>query len=169
MKISMNVGKIFLVVTFFTLSACGVNSGKGIEQYIGLYEIVSADCVVTDSSLNPCENTFFLEILKGQFIGVENSDLAYVFWSGYPEIDPNLQYTSHLIADYSTKMISDKRFWLNKDKTNQEYLIFRDGILVGYYADYLDREGKVKKIEYTLKSVRRGDKPSYRLNYPGNT
>ena len=100
-------------------------------------------------------------------IGIKDNDLAYVFWSGDPEIDSELQYTSHLIANHKTKKISGGKFWLNNDKDIQEYLILYEGALQKYYIRYSVR-GKSREIQYTLTPVRRGSLPSFRMNYPGN-
>lgn len=157
----------FFALICFSLIACGTVKKFDIEEYIGLYEIVSADCEVAGGSFDPCKNTYFFELLKGQFIGIDDDDIAYIFWSGYPEIDSELQYTSHLITNHATQNVTDGKFWLNKDQEIREYLIFRNGTLSEYYVEYSDKS-IARKIKYTLRPVRRGSKPSYRMNYPGN-
>lgn len=155
------------IVILASLIACTGVKHSSIDSYVGLYEIVKADCDIEEGGFDPCKNTRFFEILNGQFIGVEDNDLAYVFWSGDPEIDSELQYTSHLIANHKTKKISEGKFWLNNDKDIQEYLILYEGALQKYYIRYSVR-GKSREIQYTLTPVRRGSLPSFRMNYPGN-
>ncbi|MBV1870953.1 MAG: hypothetical protein KUG83_00245 [Gammaproteobacteria bacterium] len=162
-----SVKYFFYLFIFSSIVACSSVKHNNIEGYIGLYEIVKAECEIEKGAFDPCENTCFFEVLKGQFIGVNDNDLAYVFWSGYPEIDSDLQYTAHPIDSRNTKKITEKKLWLSKDKGIQEYLTFHDRVLIEYYVEYRDRGG-VRKIKYTLNPVRRGGKPSFRMNYPGN-
>lgn len=150
-----------------SITACTSVKHTNMEHAIGLYEIVKADCEVNSGTFNPCENIYFFEILKGQFIGIKNNEFAYVFWSGYPEIDSELQYSAQLMDVHHTKNIVDGKVWLNKDEEAKEYLVFNKGILKEYHAEYVD-SSRVRKITYTLKPVRRGSKSSYRMNYPGN-
>ena len=166
--------KIIRFVTIVTalvvvLNSCTRLNTKNIEDYIGLYQIVDSDCDNIQDQFNPCENTLFFELLKGQFIGVEDSQLAYVFWSGDPKLDAELQYSAQLIADHPEKMISKNTFWLNNDDDSKEYLLFSKGELSGYKVIYnVNDKNNRRVIHYTLKSVQRGNLPNVRLNYPGN-
>lgn len=164
------ISKIFLPIYLaLTLVACATSDPTSIENYIGLYEVVESKCDVAKGSINPCEDTHFFELVKGQFMGVKDSELAYVFWSGDPKIDPELQYSSFLIAPDSSTKIRSSRFWLNEDDESQEYLGFSGGKLTTYYAKYaVGNNGKVRTIEYTLKPVTRDSLPHVRLNYPEN-
>lgn len=161
------VKKNFYLLVFSSIISCTNVKHNDIEDYIGLYEIVKAECEIGEGIFDPCDNTYFFEILKGQFIGIKDNDLAYVFWSGFPKIDSELQYTTNLIDNHNTKKITEGKLWLNKDKEIQEYLSFHDGVLIEYYVEYRDKDS-VRKIRYTLTPVRRGSKPSFRMNYPGN-
>jgi len=153
----------------FTVNACTTVKSTDINDYIGLYQVTESDCHDGKSSYGACENILFLEILKGQFIGVENSELAYVFWSGYPKIDSELQYTSHNLNFQSSQLISDDVFWLNQSSEIQEYLVFLDGTLKKFHLKYkAGATGEERIIEYSLRSVRRGSFPFVRMNYPGN-
>ncbi len=164
------IGKALLTfIVIIALKGCATTKQPGIESYIGLYEVVDSECEVAPGGFNPCENTLFFELLRGQFIGVKNSDLAYVFWSGDPKIDSDLQYTSHLIQNHDSKKINKNKYFLIKEAESQEYLEFSAGKLVGYYAVYSASDGfKGRVIRYNLKPVRRGNLPFVRLNYPGN-
>jgi len=165
-----NLGKlIFCLVTFVTVNACAITRTDNIESYIGLYEIINSECDIAQEDFDPCKDTLFFEILKGQFIGVKDNELAYVFWSGVPKIDSELQYTSHLLRNHESSKISGNKFWLSNDSESQEYLIFSDGMLIGYHVVYnAGDKAKHRVIHYKLKPVRRGNLPLVRLNYPGN-
>lgn len=156
-----------LVVILLILAGCVGENKSNIDDHIGLYEIVKSECNIEKGAFNPCESTRFFEILKGQFIGIEDSDLAYVFWSGDPAIDSELQYTSHLIQDYETKTVSNRKYWISNGEGIKEFLILDGGYLKEYYVWY-NSEGKSREIRYTLAPVRRGNLPSFRMNYPGN-
>ncbi len=159
----------FSILLIATISSCSNTQTFNIEHHIGLYKIVESKCKVAEDAFNPCENIHFVELVKGQFIGVKGSELAYVFWSGDPKIDPELQYASHLIKNHIAKKISDKKFWLNNDGESQEYFGFSEGNLTNYYVKYTtSNKDKVRIIQYTLKPVMRGNLPFVRLNYPGN-
>ncbi|MET1257015.1 hypothetical protein [Aliikangiella maris] len=164
------IGKtIRILVAIAILNGCATTKNTSIEDYIGLYEIVNSECEVAPDGFNPCKNTLFFEILRGQFIGVKNDELAYVFWSGDPKIDSELQYTSHLIKNENLKRINKNRYFLDNDSESQEYLEFNGGRLIGYYVAYNSGDGyRHRTIHYKLKPVRRGNLPQVRLNYPGN-
>ncbi|MDH5178186.1 MAG: hypothetical protein OEZ39_00845 [Gammaproteobacteria bacterium] len=138
------------------------------EQHIGLYEIINSECNVPNNEFNPCGSTLFFEIVKGQFVGVEKNELAYVFWSGDPKEGSELSYTSHLIRKHKSAKTADDIFWLNNDSESQEYLVFSGGRLVGYHVVYHgSNKTKRRSIHYRLKPVRRGNLPHVQMNYPG--
>jgi len=160
---------IFCLLAFITGSSCTFAQTSDIESHIGLYEIIDSKCELPKADFDPCKNTLFFELLKGQFIGIEDSELTYVFWSGDPNLDPELQYTSHRMSnDQSTRKSADK-FWLSNDNETKEYLLFSEGKLIGYHAEYNSADKTMHRvIDYKLKPVQRGNLPSVRLNYPGN-
>lgn len=160
--------KIFYSV-FFLLGVVSCSSNNDdIESYIGLYRIVESSCELENEAYDPCKYTHFFEIVKGQFIGIGNDELGYVFWSGDPKIDPELQYSSHSISHSQSQKINGNRYYLDNSQ-NSEYLVFSSGLLTAYHAVYegTDKSSK-REITYKLKEVKRGSLPSYRLNYPGN-
>ena len=106
---------LFCLIALVTLNGCATNRITNIESYIGLYEIVDKECEVAQSDLKACQYDLFFELLKGQFIGIEDRELAAVFWSGDPKIDSELQYTSHLVRNHKSQNISGNKFWLSND------------------------------------------------------
>jgi hypothetical protein len=141
---------------------------EDIEHYIGLYRVVESSCELEEDAYDPCKYTHFFEIVKGQFIGIGNNEIGYVFWSGDPKIDPELQYSAHTIRNPQSQVIADNRYYLDNSETS-EYLVFSSGVLTAYHAIYetTDKSSQ-RKISYKFKEVKRGSLPSYRLNYPGN-
>lgn len=102
-------------------------------------------------------------------MGVKDNQLAYVFWSGNPKVDSELQYESHLIPNHESRKIFNNEFLLSHDGESREYLIFSDGMLIGYHAVYNGGDKtKRRVVRYKLNPVRRGNLPFVHLNYPGN-
>ena len=170
-KICRTIAPAFLITVFLilTLASCATSDRTNIESYIGLYEVVDSKCDAEEGTVNPCEDTHYFELVKGQFMGVNDSELAYVFWSGDPKIDPELQYSSFLIEHDSSGSLRDGKFWLSDDIESQEYLGFSEGKLTTYYAKYVvGNNGKVRIVEYSLKPVARNSLSHVNLNYPGN-
>lgn len=170
-KICRTIAPAFLITVFLilTLASCATSDRMNIESYIGLYEVVDSKCDAEEGTVNPCEDTHYFELVKGQFMGVNDSELAYVFWSGDAKIDPELQYAAFLLAHSDVTKIYKSRFLLNEDDETQEYLGFSDGKLTTYNAKYtVGKKGHVKTVQYKLKLVERGSIPHVRLNYPGN-
>lgn len=154
---------------FFLLSAVSCSSqNDDIENHIGLYKVVESSCELEVEAYDPCKYTHFFEIVKGQFIGIGNNEIGYVFWSGDPKIDPELQYTSHTISNFQSQKVKDNRYYLD-DSEDSEYLVFSAGQLMAYHVAFeaTDKSSQ-RAITYKLKEVKRGNLPSYRLNYPGN-
>jgi hypothetical protein len=164
------IGKTILILAaVVALNGCATTRSANIENHIGLYEVVNSECEVMPGSFDPCNNTLFFEITRGQFMGVEDDELTYVFWSGDQKIDSELQYTSQVIRNQDSKNINKNKYFLVNDSKSQEYLEFSGGKLVGYYVVYSAEDGyKRRAIHYELKPVRRGNLPQVRLNYPGN-
>lgn len=140
-----------------------------LETHIGLYQVVGAKCDIAKGEFDPCENTHFIEIVKGQFIEIKDTDLAYIFWSGDATIDSALQYEAHLIKTNPSTKVEGGKLFLSADKDVQEYFTFSDDRLTEYSASYVvGKEKQVRVIQYTLKKVERDNVPFVRLNYPGN-
>ncbi|MFN3985610.1 MAG: hypothetical protein ACK4KV_08970 [Rhodocyclaceae bacterium] len=166
--------KTVKTILLYFLASITVNAFAGdkttidVERHIGLYEVVRSACDMAEGDLDFCKRVLFFEIVKGQFVGIDDDQIAYVFWSGDPEIDPELQYTSHLIRDDVSIRIDDHRLVLSEDSEAKEYLVFIDGALSEYHSEYKtgDRTNS-RTIRYTLRPVRRGNLPLVRMNYPG--
>lgn len=159
--------RINIMLGLSILASCASTKVADLESNIGLYEITSSKCDVAQNQFNPCGSTLFFELLKGQFAGVKSDQLAYVFWSGDPKVDPELQYTSRPVGDQSSKQVSSNKYLLNSDSDSQEYLIFSDEKLEEYHLVYKssDKSGR-RLIQYTLKPAQRGNLPLVRMNYP---
>jgi len=150
-------------------SACSSDKPFNLEDYIGLYKLVDKKCDVINGAFNPCDSTYFFELVKGRFSGIKDSELAYVFWSGDPKIDPELQYTAQLIKHYTTVKLTNNKLWLSKDSNTQEYLSFSGDKLSRYFVKYTTgNNGVTRTIQYSLKLALRANQPHFRLDYPGN-
>jgi hypothetical protein len=136
-----------LILAVSVLSACATTQKTDLEDYIGLYEVADPKCHAVEQSTDPCEGILFFELVKGRFMGIGDTDLAYVFWSGDPTIDPELQYSAFLIGHAHSAKIEEGEFRLN-----------------AYSAQYASG----RSVQYALKPVSRGALAHVRLNYPGN-
>jgi hypothetical protein len=163
-------GIISVMTVAFILTATTASSNKNsftLENYIGLYELVEKNCDVIKGTFNPCDTTYFFELVMGKFSGISDSEMAYVFWSGDPKNDPELQYAAQSIKYPTTLDLSKNKLWLNRDSTTQEYLIFCDGKLDKYFVEYMTEKGRVtRRIQYTLKTTKRTDHSHLQLSYP---
>ncbi len=153
-----------LILAVSVLSACATAQKTDLEDYIGPYEVADPKCHAVEKSTDPCEGILFFELVKGQFMGIGDTDLAYVFWSGDPKIDPELQYSAFLIGHAHSAKIEKGEFRLNNEEGAEEKLHFANGKLAAYSAQYASG----RSVQYALKPVSRGALAHVRLNYPGN-
>ena len=153
-----------LILAVSVLNACATAQKTDVEDYIGLYEVADPKCHAVEQSTDPCEGILFFELVKGRFMGIGDTDLAYVFWSGDPTINPELQYSAFLIGHAHSAKIEEGEFRLNDEEGAEEKLHFANGKLAAYSAQYASG----RSVQYALKPVSRGDLPHVRLNYPGN-
>jgi hypothetical protein len=139
------------------------------KNYIGLYQLSDKKCTILKNSYNPCETSLFLELVKGQFYGIKNTEIALIFWTGDLTQTPELQYTARLLKKNQNKQLSDNKFWITKGNTASEYFIIKNNKLNKYVLEVTEKnQTTVRNISYTLKPVIRGNLPYVRLNYPGN-
>lgn len=154
---------------FIGISNTGADTKYNIEKHIGLYQLTDKKCTTLKNTYNPCKSSLFLEIVKGQFSGTKNTEIALVFWSGDITQTPELQYTAHRLKRYSKNHILDNKIWITKEQTIIEYLKLKDNTLSKYVLKIIGpNKTIVRNISYSLKPVRRGNLPKVRLNYPGN-
>jgi len=102
-----------LIVTL-VISALVVSSNvksQSLDRFIGLYEI------------------------RGQFNGVDDDELAYVFWSGDAKVGGELTYEAGSVGNVLS-ISSDEKYWLNKSDDTEEYLTLHNGEIKEYYVKY---------------------------------
>lgn len=153
-----------LILAVSVLNACATTQKTDLEDHIGLYEVAEPKCHAVEQSTDPCEGILFFELVKGRFMGIGDTDLAYVFWSGDPTIDPELQYSAFLIGHAHSAKIEEGEFRLSNEEGAEEKLHFANGKLAAYSAQYASG----RSVQYALKPVSRGALAHVRLNYPGN-
>lgn len=151
-----------------TSGACAQNATYNLEAHIGLYQLVEKNCTVAKDGFNLCDSTHFIELVKGQFYGIDDSQLALVVWSGDINKDSELEYTAQLIENHTKTEFSDGKIWLTKDKNIEEYFTISNSALKGYTLKTTEPNATgSREIHYQLQPVRRGNMPHVRLNYPG--
>ena len=143
-----------------------------LEKNVGLYEVVKHDCRVQKGEFNPCDETRFVELVKGNFYGIKDSELALVFWSGL-KADTEMTYTAQKLIDHKTLHRTTDKVWLTNGDAEREYFLLNDETVVEYHLEVLKKtaSGKINKrtIVYRLKPTNRSKHPELKLDYPGNT
>lgn len=160
---------IVLLLTTLSSFSCTSKTNLNKYSYIGLYEITERQCNVPDNALDECTNTKFIELVKGQFYGIKNNETAIVMWRGNK--GEELLYQARKIEQLSTeKQLSDKII-ISNTETDDERLNIVNG-LVSEYSLKINKKSasdtKPTEIKYSLRPVKRGLLPEYRMNYPGN-
>lgn len=138
-------------------------------SYINLYEVTERVCDVEGVAKDQCNKTRFIELVKGQFFGVNNNEVALVMWRG--DKGEELLYQARKLHPITDDMIISGVSYISNKKSEEESLIFSNGVVTQYKFEIQSsgEEGeKVMNIHYRLKPVRRGLIPDYRMNYPGN-
>ncbi|WP_221274569.1 hypothetical protein [Thaumasiovibrio subtropicus] len=160
---------ILPITLFLTFVSYTMADTSSIEMHIGLYKIDQASCKANTNVKDHCGNDIFIELVKGQFMGIEDHELAFVVWSGDTNIDPELQYTAFLVPEHLNRSIENDQYIINKDNDSLEQLTFFDDILVEFNATYFSDSNNVKHtVFYQVIPTQRGRHPQYRMNYPGN-
>lgn len=152
-----------------------VKSTYNLEKNIGLYRIVDKNCQLKDDGHNPCEYTHYIELVKGHFYGIDDSELALVFWTGdltIPEEKEDLTYTAIKISDHRTLPFSDNTIWLtNEDISNRsesEYFLV-DGSRLTEFNYIHKTNGQIRrKLHYKLERINNDRSIRYKLKYPND-
>lgn len=164
--------KLFYLITVVVITLGSFScTGKTVKQqysYIGLYEIKTRQCHVPDISLDDCKKTKFIELVKGQFFGIKNNEVAVVMWRG--DSGGELLYQARKIEQTSAAHLNDV-ITISNTGTVAESLKLVDGVVSEYslvISKTANSSTTTNNITYTLKPVKRGLLPEYRMNYPGN-
>lgn len=158
-----------LLLMLFSFIACAGGKVKQNDNIIGLYEIIDRQCQVSAAAQDECNNTKFIELVKGQFYGIKNNETAIVMWRG--DKGEELLYQARKIKLLEDINTASKEIVISSSGTETESLKLVDGQVTEYLIEF-NHVGKNKiqtsNIRYTLNPVKRGLLPDYRMNYPGN-
>ena len=138
-------------------------------SYIGLYEITDRSCEVSESALDECNKTQFIELVKGQFFGIKNNEIALVMWRG--DKGEELLYQARKLEQLKSDMSLSGKIIISGAEGESESLELVDGQLLKYSLvinKMANKNAKQTSVKYTLKPVKRGLLPGYRMNYPAN-
>ncbi|MCP3901252.1 MAG: hypothetical protein GY707_16225 [Desulfobacteraceae bacterium] len=132
-----------------------------------------ADCKLTDGLFNPCDNIKFLEIVKGQFYGVNPDQLALVQWHA-EKGSSEVEYTANLISDHKKTVEHENKIWIANKKNNYEseeiFFILQAGKITDYVFKFTQKNivGKVtsRNFHYKLTPIGREKIKKYKLDYP---
>ncbi len=163
----LNGTALFLMSLSF--AACAGDKVNHKNNFIGLYEITDRQCQVSAAALNECNNTQFIELVKGQFYGIKNNETAIVMWRG--KKGEELLYQARKIKQFDGINPTGKKIIISSSASEIESLKLLDGLVAEYsikFTQVVKSKTQPAYIHYTLKSVKRGLLPDYRMNYPGN-
>ena len=158
-----------LLLMLFSFIACAGGKVKQNDNIIGLYEITDRQCQVSAAALDECNNTKFIELVKGQFYGIKNNEIAIVMWRG--DKGEELLYQARKIKQLEDIKAASNKIVISNSDAETESLKLVDGQVAEYSIEF-SQVGKSKVqsafIHYMLKPVKRGLLPDYRMNYPGD-
>ncbi len=173
------MNSILKILVFFLCSvslcfSCASSSHR-LESHVGLYKVIKANCKLTEGLFNPCDNIRFLEIVKGQFYGVNPDQLALVQWHA-EKGSSEVEYTANLISDHQKTVEHENKIWIANKTTNNEseeiFFILRSGIITDYVFKFSQKNiaGRVtsRDFHYKLTSIDRKKIQKYKLNYPAD-
>ena len=157
-----------LLMLFLALESCAVLDTTQNKSVLGLYRVSERVCKVPEAYKNDCEATRFVELVKGQFYGVANNEIAFVNWQGSE--GEALSYQARNISKKNKSINSQDMILISKTKTENEFLTVKNGIVVEYVFKINNPLSKVgaREYRYTLIPANRSDTPENRMNYPGN-
>jgi len=159
-----------IILPCFVLVSCAVNESPKSQHVIGLYQVDNRICEVPEQYKNDCQSTKFIELVKGQFYGVKNNEIAFVNWQD--DNTEELSYQARNITKKNKSFDPQSIIVISKTETDNEYLKVENGYVVEYVLSISkptkDAEKITREYKYTLSPVIRSEIPDYRMNYPGN-
>ena len=133
-------------------------------------KILADACRISKKPHNPCDTARFIEIVKGKFSGIEDSEIAHVVWSGDHRDYPDLLYEARCIRNHKKILLSGNKLWLERNNKIQQYFVLKNKKLDRYVFQMKDNNNKViRYIEYFLKPTKREKFPHLKLDYPDNS
>ena len=159
---------MFVLISLGSIS-CTSHTVTQPYSYINLYKVTERLCEVPDVAMEECNKTQFIELVKGQFFGVKNTDVALVMWRG--DKGEELLYQARKLDPITDDMIISGVSYISNKTSENESLRFSNGVVTQYKLEIMPPDKgsqKVRKIHYTLKPVKRGLLTDFRMNYPGN-
>ncbi len=165
--------KIVFSLCFIVIFFSCISSTYNLESHIGLYKVIESNCKLTEGLFNPCDDIKFIEIVKGQFYGINPDQLALVHWhseTGSSEIE----YTANLISNHKQKLREGNKIWLTNqsidNESEKEFFILKAGKITEYFFQFQrkNKAGKViwRDFHYKLAPSDRREIKKFKLNYP---
>jgi hypothetical protein len=154
-----------VVLLLFTVST-GVKADEIVlRDLLGLYKVTQCEVKSERSREDQydCKQDLFLELVQGQFAGVDSDEVAYVLWSGDK---PELNYVANKVDSQLPSGTDKTSILINQDENGAESLILANDRLVKLQSRFTVN-GHDEQVEYTLTSIRRAELPDVILNYPG--
>ncbi len=147
-----------------------------IENHLGVYRVVQAECKLNRGLYNPCPDIRFLELVKGGFEGIEAGELALVHWRAAAG-ESTLLYEARLIRNHHNLCMKKNKIWLidrsTPEEEEKESFLLQNGRIDGYRYHYTrkNRAGRIirRNFYYRLSPTSRDEIEEYALPYPEGT
>ncbi len=153
----MNMHNIFIYLIFIFISSCA--SVVSENNLTGIYKVSSRNCVGSQYEKEACMEVKLLEIVKGNFYKIQDSENAFVIWSGESDLNYNARKLEQNIEDVTYPI----ELTIDRDDVYLEKLIFRSSAEGEYVT------GKANNFSTLFfKKVGQEDITDYSKEYPGN-
>ncbi len=171
-----NILSSFLLFTFI-LNGCSAyqNNTYNLDKHIGLYRLTDKKCYQLEGEYNPCKADQYIELVRGHFYGIADSELALVFWRGDlndPDVKHDLLYSARKMSNHKQVPYSDNKVWLTKEATpnlsESEYFLIHEKNLTEYSYIRKSNGQLMRGIHYKLERVKNDSSIRYMLKYPGD-
>lgn len=164
-----------VVMTLIIFAACttvGDNERYDLSRHVGLYRIDHADCLGYQKAENPCLTDAYIELRKGTFHGIKESDLAIVFWHGNSN-EGQLLYLAREVPAYANLRMFDRTIYLTDrghgNQRNSEYFVINNQQIVEYQYKKLGASRAIlKHVTYKLKKQNHDEIQHHLFQYPRN-
>ena len=146
-------------------SSCSNKRGVNGEQIIGLYKATETTCNVPEFYKADCESVRFIELVKGQFYGVNDDEIAFVTWQG--DLAGELLYLARKTPLANIKNFTGAQLGLENENSTTEYFEIRNNKIVTYhYASSANDDETGKHYRYQLQLINRSAVTEYQMDYP---
>lgn len=153
----MNTKYLLIAILLYFLCACA--SIKTEIDIAGIYKVVSKECSGNTQEKLSCNDIQLIEIVKGNFYKVKDSEFAFVIWSG----DLDLDYNARKISNISNNVVIPFELVVDKNRNYVEKVTFNSGDTLKYEFGASSSVSTINCIKANSEDLTR-----FKKEYPGN-